>query len=67
VRVDRRPVDGLVACAAGPRGVATAVTKAGFVADEGLAQAEPVAVGAVGRWAGHPLAVVVCTSSPTTN
>jgi hypothetical protein len=42
VRVDRRPIDRLVACAARPGGVSAAVAKACDVADEDLAGAEGV-------------------------
>jgi hypothetical protein len=53
--VDRRPVHHLVACAAGPGGVPAAVTEASLVADQHVAGAESVAVGAAGWWVGDPL------------
>ena len=44
VGVERRPVDGLIACAARPGGVPAAVTEAGLMADQDLARAKGVAV-----------------------
>ena len=55
VRVEWRPVDGLVACAAGPGGVAAAVTEASLITDEHPAGAELVAVRAPRRRVGDPL------------
>ena len=55
MRVDWRPVDRLIARAAGPGCVADAVTEAGLVTDEYLAGAEGVPVRAVRRWVGDPL------------
>jgi hypothetical protein len=55
VRVDRWPVLGVVARAAGPGGVSAAVPEAGFVADEDLVGAEAVPVRAPSRWVGDPL------------
>ena len=55
MRVDRWPVLGVVARAAGPGGVSAAVPEAGFVADEDLVGAEAVPVRAPSRWVGDPL------------
>ena len=44
VCVERWPVHGLIACAAGPGGVAAAVTEAGLVTDEDLVSAERMPV-----------------------
>jgi hypothetical protein len=52
VSVKRRPVDGLVAGAAGPGGVSAAVSEAGLMADEDLPGAEGVAVRASRRRVG---------------
>ncbi len=49
VSVQRRPVHRLIACAAGPGGVAAAVTEASLMADERPARAEGVAVRASRR------------------
>ena len=57
MRVERRPVDGLVAGAAVPGRVAAAVSEAGLMADEDFAGAELVPVGASRRRVGDPLAV----------
>jgi hypothetical protein len=55
VRVERRPVHRLVACATGPGGVAAAVSEAGLMPDEDLPGAERVAVRAAARRVGDPL------------
>ena len=55
--VEGRPVDRLVACAAGPCGVPAAVAQARLVAHQHLVWAEYVTVGAVGGWLGYPLPV----------
>jgi hypothetical protein len=55
VGVERRPVDGLIACAARPGGVPAAVTEAGLTADQDLARAKGVAVRASRRRVGDPL------------
>ena len=66
MRVERRPVHGLVACAAGPCGVAAAVPETGLMADEHFAGAEGCPLGQrVGGWVIH-FPAVVCTSSPST-
>lgn len=46
--VERRPVHGLVACVAGPGGVAAAVTEASLMAYQHLVRAEYVPFGAAG-------------------
>jgi hypothetical protein len=48
--VERRLVHGLVACAAGPGGVAAAVTEASRMAYQHLVRAEYVPSGAAGGW-----------------
>ena len=64
--VEWRPVDGLVACAAGAGGVSAAVTEASLMTHQYRAGAELVPVGQrVGGWVIH-LPSVVCTSSPST-
>ena len=55
VRVERRPVHRLVACAAGPGGVSAAVAEAGLVPDQHLVGSEDVPVGASARRVGDPL------------
>jgi hypothetical protein len=50
VGVEWRPVHRLVACTAGPRGVAAAVAEARSVTHEHRARAEAVAVRAARRW-----------------
>ena len=57
MRVDRRPVDGLVACAARPGGVSAAVTEAGLMAHQDFVCAEGVAVWAACRRVNDPLPV----------
>ena len=61
------PYTGLIACAARPCGVASAVPEAGLVTDMDLAGAEYVSEFGqhVGGWVIH-LPVVVCTNSPST-
>ena len=46
--VERRPAHRLIACAAGPGGVPTALAEARLMTDEHLADAEGVPV--FGRW-----------------
>jgi hypothetical protein len=55
VRVERRPVDRLVACAAGPCCVAAAVTETSLMPDENCTGAKQVAVGAARGRVGDPL------------
>ena len=57
VSIKRRPVDGLVASAAGPcRVTAAAVSQAGDMANKYLIRPECVSVGASRRRVGDPLA-----------
>ncbi len=63
--VERRTEHGLIAGAAGPRGVAAAVPEASLVTNEDLAGAERMSVGhRVGGCEIH-FPAVVCTSSPS--
>ena len=55
VRIEGRPVHGLVACAAGPRGVPATVPKTGLEADQYLIRAERMPVRTSRRWVGDPL------------
>ena len=56
VRVERRPIHRLIACAAMSTGVsAAAMAEAGDVPDEDLVRAEAVRIGASRRWVGDPL------------
>src|SRR6185503_8928788 len=54
VRVERWPVDRLIACPACPGGVPAAVTEAGLMPYEDFAGAEDVAVRTPCRWVGDP-------------
>lgn len=64
MRIEWRPVHGLVACAARPCGVSTAMTETGLMTDEHFARAEQVAIGhRVGGWVIH-FPAGVCTNSP---
>ena len=56
MRVHRRPVHRLVACAARPSGVAATVTKARLMPHQHLVGTECVPVLAAGRWMRNPLA-----------
>ena len=57
MRVERRPVHRLIACAAGPGGVPAAVAQASLMTDQHLVGAESVPIRATGRWVGDPLPV----------
>ena len=57
MRIERRPVDGVIACAAGPCCVAAAVSEAGLMTDQDFTGSELVPVGASRRRVGDPLAV----------
>ena len=50
--VERWPVNRLIACAAGPGGVAAAVPEAGLMTDQHLIRAERVSARASRRWMG---------------
>ena len=55
MRIERRPVDGVIACAAGPCCVGAAVSEAGLMTDQDFTGSELVPVGASRRRVGDPL------------